>query len=62
MLMPYCKFAYITEVDGEKEADKAINNISKNPSWRLADESEVKSDGNVNYVFKTYQNTLVRKM
>ena len=62
MLMPYCKFAYITEVDAVKEADRAINNISKNPSWRLVYQSEVKNDGKVNFVFKTYQNTMIRKM
>ena len=62
MLMPYCKYAYITEVDAAKEADKAINNISKNPSWWLVYQSEVKNDGKVNFVFKTYQNTMIRKM
>ena len=62
MLMPYCKFSYITEVDAVKEADRAINNISKNPSWRLVYQSEVKNDGKVNFVFKTYQNTMIRKM
>ncbi len=62
MLMPYCEYAYITEIDGEKEADKQINNISKNPSWRLESESGLKEENGIKFVFKTYKNTMIRKM
>lgn len=61
MLMPYCKYAYITVIDGEKEADKSINNISKNPSWILCERSCIQNSNGINFVFKKYKNTLVRK-
>ncbi len=62
MLMPYCSYAYITLIDAQKEADKAINNISKNPSWTLCEKSSVKSENGINFVFAKYKNTLVRKI
>ena len=61
MLMPYCDYAYITEIDGEKDADKSINNISKNASWQLVERSSNQSENGVDFVFKKYKNTLVRK-
>ncbi|MBE7037636.1 MAG: dihydrofolate reductase [Ruminococcaceae bacterium] len=62
MLMPYCAYAYITEIDAEKEADKAINNISKNASWQMVERSSTQNENGIDFVFKKYKNTLVRKM
>ncbi len=57
LLMPYCKYAYITEVDASvADADTYINNIKTMPNWTLKTLGEKAHENGLGYRFNVYEN------
>lgn len=56
MLIPYCKYAYVTKIDSEFEADKHITNLDRLDNWHIIDTSEVQENNGLEYTFNTYEN------
>ncbi len=52
--LPRCNIAYITWVEGEKQADKFFPKIDKLPEWKLVSESEEKEFDGVKFSFCKY--------
>lgn len=57
LLMPYCKYAYVTEVDASvKDADTYINNIKTMPNWTLKTLGKKIHENGLTYRFNVYEN------
>ena len=54
-LLPYCDTCYITEIDKEFEADKYIPNVSADPSFQKAWESDEQIENGISYRFVEYK-------
>ncbi|MCR5149948.1 MAG: dihydrofolate reductase [Clostridiales bacterium] len=54
--VPLCSEAYITKFNAQKQADKFFPNLDKDENWILAEESDVKSEKGVEFVFTLYKN------
>ena len=54
--VPLCSEAYITKFNAQKDADKFFPNLDKDENWFLAEESDVKSEKDVEFVFTLYKN------
>ncbi|MCI5752611.1 MAG: dihydrofolate reductase [Oscillospiraceae bacterium] len=52
--LPRCNTAYITWVEGEKQADKFFPEIDKMPEWKLVSQSEEKEADGVKFCFCKY--------
>ena len=61
LMMPYCKYAYITKINAEKPADVFINNIEKQDSWKLIKESEKYFENDLEFTFQVYENLDIKK-
>lgn len=55
-LMDYCKYAYVTYIETEVPADTYIKNI-ENVGFKLKESSQIMHENDVNYTFRTYENT-----
>ncbi|NLY45702.1 MAG: dihydrofolate reductase [Tissierella sp.] len=54
-LMPYCTKAYITKIDKSfEETDTCIPNLDLDSNWKILNESEVYSQGDLNYKYVDY--------
>ena len=61
LMMPYCKYAYITKIRAEKPADVYINNIEKMGNWKLIKESETNYENDLEFTFQIYENNEIKK-
>ena len=61
LLMDYCEKAYITKIDKVVPADTYINNIEKMPNWILESSSPTQTENGLNFSFKVFKNTNVKK-
>ena len=61
LMMPYCKYAYITKINAEKPADVYINNIEKMDNWSLIQESEKHNENDLEFTFQIYENKDVKE-
>lgn len=52
--LPRCNVAYITWVEGEKQADKFFPEIDKLPEWKLEEQSEENEYEGVKFTFCKY--------
>lgn len=57
LLLPYCTEALITKIDDDKQADKFIPNLDKEPGWTLSHQSEKFTENGYNFRFLTYNNS-----
>ena len=56
LLLPFCRRAYVTEIDAEKPADTFFPDLSQIPEWQRVSESEpIKEDGII-YRFCVWEN------
>lgn len=62
LLMDYCKFAYITKIDGSEPADTFINNIEKMPNWKLISKSKTQEENNLKFCFCVFENKKVKSL
>jgi len=58
--LPYTKFAYLTKIDSNKEANKYFENLDKQKNWKLIDLSPTFEYNGTNYCFCTYENKSVK--
>ena len=61
LMMPYCKYAYITKINAEKPADVYINNIEKMVNWSLIQESEKYNENDLEFTFQIYENKNIKE-
>ena len=59
LLAPYCKTAFVTEVDGEFKADKFFTAVDVSKGWTKIYTSETKRCGELSYRFCTYENNFL---
>ena len=56
LLLPYCKYAYVTKIDYSYEADTYFPNLEKLENWELIEESEEYTYFSIEYYFYKYEN------
>ena len=61
-LMPYCKFAYITKIEGSKTADTYMNNLDRLDNWKIQEASEPQQENGQTFTFCLYENTNVKSL
>ena len=54
LLAPYCRKAYITRWNAEAKADTFMEDLSKNPQWRLSEVSGPMEEDGLEFVFELY--------
>lgn len=62
LLMPYCKYAYITKIDANEPADVYINNVEKQKNWKLVKQSELFTENNLNFKFCVFENSQIKEL
>lgn len=60
LLQPYCRYAYITKVQADGEAEVFIRNLDEDPAWRVCHTGETLCENGLTYTFYTYENTAVK--
>ena len=56
MLLPYCKRAYITKINAEREADTFLPDLDSDSAWQIKEQSETKkSRTGLEYSFVVYE-------
>jgi len=60
MLMPYCRYAYVTNIDAAPPADRFFENLDKSLSWRLDEKGEIQEHEGIKYSFDRYENLDVK--
>ncbi len=58
-LMPYCKRAYVTKINGAKNADSYMNNLDLMDNWKMTSASEPQYENGQTFTFCIYENTNV---
>lgn len=61
-LLDFCSVAEVTKVRAKKQADAFFPNLDEDKNWQLESQSEVYSDGEVEYTFNRYINRNVRPL
>lgn len=62
LMMPYCKYAYITEVDKSVvDADTYINNIKEAGEWKLVSLGELHHENGLSFRFNVYENNDLKR-
>ena len=56
MLVPYCKYAYVTKIDFSYEADTYFPNLDKMDNWKMVSESDEHTCFSIEYYFQKYEN------
>ncbi len=56
LLLPYCKYAYVTKIDYKYEADTFFPNLDKLENWELIEESDEYTYFSIEYYFYKYEN------
>ncbi len=59
MFLPYVKFAYVTKVNLEVDADTYMVNLDVEPDWRLIKKGEEMEEDGISFSFDIYENTNV---
>lgn len=57
LFLPYCKRAYVTKVDAEKEADRHMVNLDKEPGWRISGSTKDFLHSKFTFRFSVYERT-----
>ena len=55
MLLPYCKYAHVTKIDYNYEADTYFPNLDANPEWEITAESDEMTYFDIAYHFVRYE-------
>ncbi len=56
MLLPYCKYAHVTKIDYNYEADTFFPNLDKLPDWRVIGDSEEHTYFSLEFYYYKYEN------
>ncbi|MCM1288889.1 MAG: dihydrofolate reductase [Clostridium sp.] len=57
MLLPYCKYAHVTKIDYNYEADTYFPNLDKLPDWRIIGDSEEHTYFSLEFYYYKYENS-----
>lgn len=57
MLLPYCRYAHVTKINYNYDADTFFPNLDKLDNWKLIDESDENTYFSIEYYFYKYENT-----
>lgn len=57
MLLPYCKYAYVTKIDYNYEADTFFPNLDKMDNWTLIADSEEQTYFSLEFYYLKYENS-----
>lgn len=57
LLLPYCRRAFVTLIEGSLGADVFVENLDKSGDWRLTAFSSPKECDGVKFKYATYENT-----
>ena len=60
MFLPYVKYAYVTKVEAEFEADTYMVNLDKECGWKLYKKGETLSENGIEFSFDIYENKDVK--
>jgi len=60
-LLPYCKYAYITKIEAQKQADTFFENLEKKDNWTLVETSDPCYEADTLFYFCKYENKNVLK-
>lgn len=60
LLYPYCKYAYITKVQTDGDAQVFIENLDRKENWQVCHTGETATENGLTYTFYTYENTQVK--
>ena len=60
MLLPYCKYAHVTRIDYNYEADTYFPNLDKMDNWELIADSDEHTYFSLEFYFNKYENTNVK--
>lgn len=61
LMLPYCRYAYITKMDISPEADRFIPDLDADPDWSVDIPGEEMHFEDVSYRFMRYVNAHVKK-
>ena len=62
LLMPYCKYAYITKVNADGNAEKFIPSLDELENWECVDTSELQESDGLTFTFNEYENHCVKEL
>ncbi len=57
LLLPYCRYAYVTKIKATPESDAFFPNLDALDNWILEDAGEWKTSDGVEYAFQKYKNS-----
>ena len=60
MLLPYCRYAYVTRLDHAYEADTYMPDLDRHPDWILKEAGEETEYSGLTYRFSLYENLKVK--
>lgn len=60
MLLPYCKYAHVTKIDYNYEADTYFPNLDKMDNWKLIADSDEHTYFSLEFYFNKYENENVK--
>lgn len=55
-LLPYCKYAYVTKIDGSFDCDTYFPNLDDMENWKMVDEGEELLENGIAFRFTVYEN------
>lgn len=61
-LLPYCRYAHVTKIDYNYEADTYFPNLDELDNWRLVGDSEEQTYFDLLYYFYKYENMDVKEL
>lgn len=56
-LLPYCRYAYITQIDGEYGADTYMPDLDREAGWSRIRQGEWQEEKGVRFRFNVYENS-----
>lgn len=56
MLLPYCRYAYVTKINAAPESDAFFPNLDALDNWTIADAGIPKTYEDIEYTFQLYKN------
>lgn len=59
-MLPYCKYAYVTKVNADGNAEVFHENLDILPNWKLIEEGEIIQDNGFDIKFCTYENSDIK--
>ena len=62
LMMPYCRYAYVTKMDVTLEADRYIPSLDDDPDWSIDEQSEEREHNGVKYRFVRYVNSNIKNL